>query len=180
MTEARFRVGLAAAALLAATGALAGCTQTPSCGDLAVDVNACAGPVQTGPTGALPTFADGVGMSEWLMYRGNDVRALSYIADARQVSVTNARIDVLQVEECAPQDHPATISHDRWALADSSGDSISTVAGKLVDGRLTEDPPLTLAAGDCAKTALALAVPVDAKPATAHDGPVATWVLPSD
>lgn len=180
MTEPRLSAGLGAAALFLSVGALTGCTATPSCGDLAVDVTAC-GATETAPGDALPPFSDGVGMSEWLMYRGNDVRALSYSPSASAVSGgKDTRIDALEVEECAPLEHSATLSHRGWTVTDASGDRVGNHAGKLVNGRLTEDPPITLAAGDCTKTVLALAVSTDAKPATVQDGPEATWVLPSD
>lgn len=182
MSERPLRAAVALATLLAGAGVLTACTNTPSCGDAAADLSACTGATAP-PTegGALPTFADGVGMSEWLTYRGAAVRALSYFAGASQVSSADTtQVDALEVEECAPGEHTATLSHDDWTVADSSGDRFGTLAGKLVDGQLTEDPPLTLSPGDCAKTTLAFAVPVDGAPATVHDGPVATWVLPSD
>jgi hypothetical protein len=161
---------------------LTGCSGTSSCGDAAADFSACVHPAhRTANAGALPTFSDGVGMSEWLMYRRNDVRALSYSPRVMHLSaIKNARIDALEVEECAPLKRSSTISHRRWTVADASGDRLGRLAGKLVDGKLTEDPPLKVSAGDCVKTVLAVAVPEDAQPATAHDGPVDTWVLPGD
>jgi hypothetical protein len=161
---------------------LTGCSGTSSCGDASIDLRACAKAAPPTATGeALPSFSEGVGMSEWLMYRGNDVRALSYSRDASEASNNpETRIDALEVEECAPLNRAATITHRGWSLADANGDRLGKLAGKLVSGQLTEDPPQEVMAGHCVKTVLAVVVPRGAKAAAAHDGPVATWVLPSD
>jgi hypothetical protein len=178
MTDVRLRRCLAAA-LLVTAGALSGCTSTAACGAAAtVDAKACQKPVATA-AGGLPTFTDGVGMSEWLTYRSTDIRALSYSPGVVQRSASN-RIDALVVEECAPLEHSVTVHQGLWRVTGAGGGKSGRVAGELVAGEVKPDRPLSLSAGKCAQTTLAIAVPAHAKPATAHYGPVATWVLPSD
>jgi hypothetical protein len=144
-----------------------------------MDAGDCSKPVATA-AGALPTFTDGVGMSEWLTYRSADIRALSYSARAVPRSASRTRIDALLVEECAPLEHSVTVDQKLWRVVGAGGGGSWRVAGELVAGEVKPDRPLSLSAGKCAQTTLAIAVPAGGKPATAHYGPVATWVLPSD
>jgi hypothetical protein len=144
-----------------------------------MDARACSKPVAT-EAKALPTFTDGVGMSEWLTYRSTDIRALSYAPRAVQGPASRTRIDALLVEECAPLEHSVTVDQKLWRVVGAGGGKSARVAGELVAGKVKRDRPLSLPPGKCAQTTLAIAVPAGAKPATAHYGPVATWVLPSD
>jgi hypothetical protein len=174
------RICMAAAAVVTA-GVLAGCDSGSSCGQAAAGTMACAKGPDSSPALALPTFTEGVGMSEWLTYRGADVRALSYAPSRPRVSTRKySRVDALEVEECAPLKHSVTVSHRYWTVAAAGGDRLGRLIGRLVDGRLAPDRPLRLSAGDCAMTTLAVALPMHAEPAAVHDGPDATWVLPGD
>jgi hypothetical protein len=178
MTEALIRM---AAAAVVTVGALTGCDTGGSCGQATALSTACAKPLAATPAVALPTFTAGVGMSEWLTYRGADVRALSYASSRLRVSTrNNSRVDALLVEECAPLKRSVTVSHRYWYVDAAGGDRVGRLVGMLVKGRLAPDRPVTLSAGDCAMTTLAVALPMNADPAVVHDGPNATWVLPGD
>jgi hypothetical protein len=125
----------------------------------------------------LPTFTEGVGLSEWLSYRDVNVRVLDYQVGPAPTSGSGERVDQLQVEECAPASGPVTVTHQDWALADASDVTLGLAGGKFVGGSPTEDPPLSLDAGECATTLLAVGVPVESVAVFAHDGPDTRWVL---
>ena len=125
----------------------------------------------------IPTFTEGVGMSEWLPYKNLSVRVIEYTASVAPAPGFRDRIDAVQVEECAKGPGPATVSHQSWSLTDAEGKTLGRAGGKIVDGSPTEDPPLQLAAGECAQTILSVGVPTDATAVYAHDGPDNTWVL---
>jgi hypothetical protein len=135
-------------------------------------------PPTVAPTSAgLPTFTEGVGLSEWLPYDDLTVRVLDYEPAVVPATGSGDRIDSIEVEECASRARPATVTHQSWSLADTSDVTLGLAGGKLVDGTPTEDPPLHLEAGECAKTFLAIGVPADSRAVFAHDGPDTTWVL---
>lgn len=125
----------------------------------------------------IPTFTEGVGMSEWLPYKDLSVRVIQYTASVVPTSGSGDRVDGVEVEECAKGPGPATVSHQSWSLTDADGQTLGLAGGKIVDGSPTEDPPLHLAPGECAQTILSIGVPADATAVYVHDGPDNTWVL---
>lgn len=128
------------------------------------------------PTTDQPTFTQGVGVSEWLPYRGLSVRVLSYRPGPEPSSSARDRIDQLLVEECA-KGAEVTVTHESWAVADGADTTLGHADGKYVNGSPTEDPPMDLAPGTCTKTVLAVGVPAGSKAVYVHDGANTTWVL---
>lgn len=188
MTEqgsvARMLIGLTLVGVAALTGCSAA-QETARCPNATATQAACAkltppAPPESGGAGGLPTFSEGVGLSEWLPYRDYDVRVLSYSTYAARASQPQSRIDSVLVEECGPSDQAVAVVHNGFTVADGAGRAVGSFAGQLVSGDVTEDPPRRLAPGTCAKTVLAMALPRSADPATVHDGSTITWVLPGN
>ncbi len=173
-------VGLAAVALTVLPGCSGGAGGSGGSADSAQTASTTGDSTATGTGPTLPTFTEGVGLSEWLPYRDLDVRVLDYDrAGIASDAGADTRVDVVAVEECAHAGADAVVSHRQWRLVDSAGRVLGAAGGKVVGGAPTEDLPLRLDAGSCATTSLTVAVPADADVTAVRDGTDTTWVLPS-
>jgi hypothetical protein len=120
----------------------------------------------------------GSGFAEFQEYHRLNVRVLGYQRSALPKPNSKTRLDVINVEECAPDKHSLVVPHNHWMLVDADDVILGRAGAKLVHGKAIEDTPVTLAAGACRRSALVIATPYYSIPIVVRDGTVATWTIP--